>query len=175
MKKIGLVFKETSENQIRKTLKDTSGVFIVKYSGVSSQDLCALRQSLKQISAKLFVVKNSVARRALKASGLDTMLKAIEGPCGMVFAKDEPVAATKILYNFAKDHEKLKLEAGFMEGDLLDFKDIESIAKLPSMEVLRMRVVGTLKSPLSGLVIVLNSTLSKIVVCLEQIKKKKIS
>jgi len=173
MKKIGLVIKETSEKQIKESLGSPGGVFIIKYSGVSSPDLCSLRQSLKQISARLFVVKNSVARRALQGSGLETLLKAIEGPCGMVFAKDDPVNTSKLLYSFAKEHEKLKLEAGFLEDKILEAKDIERLAKLPTQQGLRAQLVFSLKSPISGLVITLNQALRKIVVCLDQIKNKK--
>ncbi|TRZ95179.1 50S ribosomal protein L10 [bacterium] len=175
MKKIGLVIKETSEKQIKENLSSSRGIFIIKYSGVSSPDLCSLRQSLKQISAKLFVVKNSVARRALEGSGLEALLKAVEGPCGMVFAKDDAVNTSKVLFNFTKEHEKLKLEAGFLEDKILEAKDIERLAKLPTQYALRTQLVFTLKSPISGLVMTLKQALRKIVVCLDQIKNKKTS
>jgi len=173
MKKIGLVVKEVSEKQIKTTLKDSGNFFIIRYSGLSSPDITSLRQSLKVSRANLFVVKNSVARRALKDSGLESMVKAVEGPCGMIFAKDMPVEASKILYTFSKGHENLKLEGGFLEDRILEKKDIESMAKLPSKDVLRAQVVMALNSPISKLVIVLNQNLKKIVVCLDQIKQKK--
>ena len=91
MKKLGLVFKELSENRIKDTLKKSDAVFIIKYSGVSSPDICSLRQTLRGSKSSLFVVKNSVARRAFGASGLEALVKNIEGPCGLVFVKDEPV------------------------------------------------------------------------------------
>lgn len=174
MKKIGLVVKEISEEKIKSRIKDTDSFFILKYSGLSSPDITSLRQSLKSINSKLFVVKNSVARRALKGSGLDSVVKSVEGPCGFVFVK-EPVEASKVLCNFSKDHDKLKLEAGCLKDKVLAAKDIEAMAKLPPMEVLRAQAVGALKAPISGIVIVLNSTLKKLVVCLDQIKTKKSS
>jgi large subunit ribosomal protein L10 len=173
MKKLGLVFKETSENRIKSTLKDSSAVFIVKYSGVKSPDLSLLRMSLRGSNAEFFVVKNSVARRALKASGLETIVKGIEGPCGLVFIKDEPVAASKILCNFTKDHEALKLEGGSMKEKVLEKKDIEAMSKLPSREVLLAQVVGALNATISGFVITLNQVLAKFVICLDQIKQKR--
>lgn len=173
MKKLGLIFKETSGNRIKSTLKDSSAVFIVKYSGVKSPDLSSLRMSLRGSNAEFFVVKNSIARRALKASGLETIVKGIEGPCGLVFIKDEPVAVSKILCNFTKDHEALKLEGGSMKEKVLEKKDIEAMSKLPSREVLLAQVVGTLNAPISGFVIILNQVLAKFVICLDQIKQKK--
>jgi large subunit ribosomal protein L10 len=173
MKKIGLIVKETSERNIKNNLKDSESIFIVKYSGLSSPDLTTLRQALSDSKARLFVVKNTVARRALKENGLETIVKSIEGPCGLIFVKEEPVNASKVLYNFAKDHENLKLEGGFLEDRVLDKKDIEALAKLPSKEMLRAQVVGGLKSPITGVVMVLHRTLKKFVYCLDQVKQKK--
>jgi large subunit ribosomal protein L10 len=173
MKKLGLIFKETSENRIKDTLKKSDAVFIVKYSGVKSPDLSSLRISLRGSNAQLFVVKNSVARRALKASGLETIVKGIDGPCGLIFIKDEPVAVSKVLFNFSKDHAALKLEGGSMKDKVLEKKDIEAMSKLPPREILLAQVVGTLNAPISGFVIVLNQVLAKFVICLDQIKQKK--
>lgn len=173
MKKIGLVIKEASENRIKNNLRNANAFFIVKYSGLSGPDLTALRQSLKLTQATMFVAKNSVTRRALKDSGLEAMIKTIEGPCGLIFVNEEPISASKALCNFSKQHEQLKLEAGFLENKVLGQKDIEALAKLPSKEVLRAQVVMALNSPISGLVVTLDRILAKFVYCLDQIKQKK--
>lgn len=173
MKKIGLIFKETSEKQIKNRIKESDSLFIVKYSKLSSPDMTLLRISLKNANANLFVVKNSVARRALKDSGLDVLLKNIEGPCGLIFAKDEPVNTSRILCDFTKDHEPLKLEGGFFKDKVLERKDIERLAKLPSKQILRAQVVMTLNSPIVRLAMALNGNLRKLVYCLDQIKNKK--
>lgn len=173
MKKIGLVVKETSEKIIKSNMKEAAGLFVVKYSGLSSPDLSSLRQALKGTRARLFVVKNSVAKRALKDSSMESLVKSVEGPCGFVFAKDGPVDASKVLYTFAKEHEQLKLEGGIFEDRLFAKIDIENMAKLPTKDALRAQVVGALNAPLAKLVFVLHGTIRKLVVCLDQIKKKK--
>jgi large subunit ribosomal protein L10 len=175
MKKIGLVFKEASESRIKNTLKESDAVFIVRYSGVKSPDLCSLRMTLKAGRASLFVVKNSVARRAFKDSVLEPLTKNIDGPCGLIFIKDEPVATSQALCNFVKEHEQLKLEGGFLHDRIIEKSDIEHMSKLPSKEILRAQVVGALNSPISGIVITLNQILVKFVICLDQIKQKKTS
>lgn len=172
-KKIGLLIKEVSEARIKNTLKESNALFIVKYSGVSGLGLSTLRQNLKGANASLFVVKNSVARRALKESGLAALIPSVEGPCGLVFAKDEPVGVSKVLFSFTKENENLKLEVGFLQDKIIDKKDIELLAKLPSKQVLRAQVVMALNSPISGLVMTLNQVLVKFVYCLDQIKQKK--
>ena len=173
MKKIGLVIKETSANRIKSSLKDSNSLFIVKYSGVKSPDMSNLRLGLRGANATLFVVKNTVARRALHDAGLEALIKNIDGPCGLVFVRDEPVSASKAIFAFIKDHEQLKLEGGFLQDKILERKDIEAISLLPSRDVLRAQVVMTLNSPILKLVIVLNQTLKKFVYCLDQIKQKK--
>ncbi|MFH0826907.1 MAG: 50S ribosomal protein L10 [Candidatus Omnitrophota bacterium] len=173
MKKLGIIFKEASENRIKNYLKESHAVIILKYSGLSSPDLSALRQNLKNSNAALFVVKNSIACRALASVGLEPLVKSIEGPCGMVFVKEEPVAISKVLCNFSKEHQQLKLEGGLLNDKLLEVKDIEFMSKLPSKEALRAQVVMTLNAPISGLVMALNQILSKFVYCLDQIKQKK--
>ena len=175
MKKLGSLFRETLENNIKKQLKESDSIFIIKYSKLSSQELTTLRQSLRGINATLFVTKNSITRRALKDSELEDLVKFVEGPCGLVFAKGEPVDASRVLYNFYREHEQLKLECGLFKDSFLDKKAIETLARLPSKEVLRAQVVMTLNSPISGFVRVLKQTLTKFVYCLDQIKKKKIA
>lgn len=175
MKKVSLLFKEASENRIKNFLKDSSAVLIIKYSGLSSPDLSTLRKNLKSSNATLLVVKNCVAQRALGKSGIEPIVKKIEGPYGLIFVKEEPVATSRILCNFLKDHQNLGLEGGILKDSLLEKKDIESMARLPSREVLRLQVVMALNSSISGLVVALNQILAQFVYCLEQIKQKKTS
>ncbi len=173
MKKIGQIIKETSENRIKDSFKLSSGLIIIKYSGVTSPDMSSLRKTLKVSGSDLFVVKNSIAKRAMKELGREELIKSIESPCGMIFFKDEPVDISRILCAFRKDHEKLVLEGGFLQDKLLTLKDIEVMSTLASKDALRAKLVVTLNAPISKLAIVLNQTLKKFVYCLDQIKQKK--
>ncbi|MFH0762623.1 MAG: 50S ribosomal protein L10 [Candidatus Omnitrophota bacterium] len=173
MKKLGLLFKETSEGIIKDRLKQSEAFLIIRHTGVSGPDLSSLRQSLKGLDASFFVVKNSVARRALKNSGHDSLLGSVEGPCGLVFIKEDPVVVSKVLWGFKKEHEKFILGDGFLKDKPLGGKDIESMARLPSKEVLRAQLVMTLNAPISGLVMALSQIIRKFVYCLDQIREKK--
>jgi len=173
MKKIGQLVKETSANRIRDSFKASQGLIVVKYLGVSSPDMSTLRKTLKGSGADLFVVKNSIARKAMKELGLDDLIPSIQTPCGMIFFKDEPVDISRILCAFRKEHAKLILEGGLSQDKLLTLKDIEIMSTLPSKDVLRGKLVVTLNSPILKLVIVLNQTMKKFVFCLDQIKNKK--
>jgi large subunit ribosomal protein L10 len=173
MKKIGLVIKETSEHAVKNRLSESPSMFIIKYSGVSSPDMSALRRSLRSSRASLVVVKNSVARRALKAAGRETLIASVEGPCGMVFCREEPVAASKVLFDFLKTHEALKIGGGYLLDKTLTTRDVENLSKLPSRETLIAQAVMAINAPRVKFVMTLNTMLRKLVVCLDQIKSKK--
>ncbi len=173
MKKIGQIVKEASESRIKDTFKSSQGLIILKYSGVSSPDMSTLRKTLKGAGADLLVVKNSIARRAMKEVGVEGLIPSIQTPCGIVFFKDEPVDISRVLCAFRKEHEKLVLEGGLLQDKLLTLKDIELMSTLPSKDALRGKVVVALNSPIMKLVIVLNGSLKKLVVCLDQIRQSK--
>jgi large subunit ribosomal protein L10 len=173
MKRIGQLVKETSESRIKDSFKASQGLIIVKYSGVSSPDMSALRKALKGAGSDLFVVKNSIARRAMKELGLEGLIPFIQAPCGMIFFKDEPVDASRILCAFRKEHEKLIFEGGLLQDKLLTLQDIEVMSRLPSKDALRGKLVVVLNAPISKLVIVLNQFLKKFVYCLDQIRQSK--
>jgi large subunit ribosomal protein L10 len=174
MKKLSTIFKEASETRIKKGLKDSEAFFVVKYSKLSGPDLNSLRKSLRGIDSEMLVVRNNTAKRALKGLANEAaLLDLVKGPSGFIFSKKEPVEASKVLYNFTKDHENLKLEGGFLKDKLISSKDIEALAKLPSREVLLTKTVMAMKSPITGFVFVLKGNLRKLVFCLEQVKQKK--
>lgn len=172
MKKLGVIFKEASETRIKKNVKESNNLFIVKYSGLSGPELNALRLSLRDAKSELFVVKNTIARRALKDLGKESLSSNVEGPCGFVFAP-EPLSVSKVLYNFSKDHAELKLEGGILADAIIGGDQIVSLAKLPSREVLLGRAFGAMKSPITGLVMVLKGNLRKLVYALDQVRQKK--
>lgn len=173
MKKIGQLVKETSESRIKDSFKSSQGLIIVKYSGVSSPDMSVLRKTLRSSGSDLLVVKNSIARRAMKALDLESLIPSIQTPCGIIFFKDEPVDVSRILCAFRKEHEKLILEGGLLQDKLLTLKDIELMSTLPSKQALRGKLVVVLNSPILKLVMVLNQSLKKFVYCLDQIRQGK--
>jgi large subunit ribosomal protein L10 len=172
MKKLSTIFKEASESRIKKGLKDSEAFFVIKYSKLTGPDLNALRKSLRGIDSEMLVVRNNTARRALAGQN-EALMSFVQGPCGFVFSKKEPVEASKVLFNFTKDHANLILEGGLLKDKLLSSKDIEALAKLPSREVLLTKTAIAMKSPITGFVFVLKGNLRKLVFCLEQVKQKK--
>ena len=173
MEKIGRLIRDNSENEIRKNLKEVESVFVVGYSGLSGPAMNSLRQSLKTNKSDLFVVKNSVCRRVFKGSELAEFSKMLQGPCGLVFVKDDILPICKVLSIFSKEHGTFKIAGGILKNRILEKSDIATLASIPGKEVLYAKVVMGLKSPISSLVGVLSNTLKKLVIVLDQIKNKK--
>ncbi|MFH1507736.1 MAG: 50S ribosomal protein L10 [Candidatus Omnitrophota bacterium] len=173
MQKFGILVKDYAVSRIRDYAKDASGILVLKYSGLASPELSDLRQSLRGSNAVLFVPRNNVARRALKDTKVAEIANFIEGPCSFVFIKNEPLDAVKIVYNFTKEHEPLKILGGYIDERIVDRSIIETLAKLPGKQIMRAHVVMTLNSPIVKLVLVLSANLKKLVYCLDQIKNKK--
>ena len=128
MKKISVLVKETSSNRILQGISGNKSCFVINYSGLSSPAMSTLRIALRGANAELFVVKNTVAKKALKDRISDDVLNLIEGPAGIVFYKDDPVAASKALFDFVKDNEKLKVAGGFMQEHMVTAKDLEALS-----------------------------------------------
>lgn len=158
---------------IRDNIRNSGSFFIVRYTGLSGLDMSNLRKNLRSSNSSLMVVRNKIAMRILADMGKEELNKLIDGPCGFIFIKDEPVNASKVVCDFLKDHEKLIVGGGLFGEKILAKADIVALSKVPSKEILRAQVVMGLKSPINGIVMVLNSTLRNFVCCLDQIRQKK--
>jgi len=172
--KISELYRKNVNKLIQDNIKDIPGLFIIDYSGVSGPDMNTLRDSLKKTKGTMLVAKNSIIKRAFSGTtGSEGISALIQGPCSVVFAKDDPAASAKVLYDFRKVHESLKFKAGLLKDKVLDASAIEALAKLPSRNVLIAKAVCTIKSPLSSLVFVLSANMRKLLYALEEVKKKK--
>jgi large subunit ribosomal protein L10 len=123
--------------------------FVVDFKGLTVEQVTTLRKKLRGIQAEMKVVRNTLARRALaKDAKRDGVFKdQLTGTNAFVFAFDDVSATAKLIADFAKDNEKMQLKIGEMEGQTLDKKRIETLARLPSKDVLRAQFLGVLNAP----------------------------
>lgn len=173
MKKIGLVLKENIEQSIEKEIKESSNSFLMSYSNISASDFDALRMELSKLGARIFVVKNSIAKRALKKRKLDKMVDFINGPTALISGVNEPVTVSKALVKFAKDREGLKLRGGLLEDEIIDEAKIKILTNLPPKDILQSMVLRAIQSPITGLVGVLSGSLRQLVYVVKQLSERK--
>lgn len=129
--------------------KAITGV-VVDYSGTTVADDTALRKELRENNVEYFVVKNTLLGRAVEGTELEGMKEVLEGTTAIALSNEDYTAAARILCQFAEKHENFKVKSGFLDGKLVDVETIESLAKLPSKEVLLATVCSVFQAPIAA-------------------------
>lgn len=158
--------------ELSEKLKNSVAGVIVDYKGITVEDDTKLRKELREAGVDYFVVKNTMLRFAVDNAELSGLKDVLEGTTAIAVSNEDPVAAAKILVNYAKDSETFNIKSGYVDGKILSVSEIEDLAKLPSKEVLIAKVLGGLNAPISGFANVLNANLRGLVIALDQIAQK---
>ncbi|MEQ8748079.1 50S ribosomal protein L10 [Pyruvatibacter sp.] len=125
---------------------DANVVVVTHYSGLNVAQLSELRTSMAEAGASFRVTKNRLAKRALEGTPANEIADLFTGPCAIGIS-DDPVAAPRILAQFAKKNDKLVIRGGIMGETVLDENGIKALAELPSLDELRGKIVGMLNTP----------------------------
>jgi len=157
--------KERVIEELTERLRSADALLVADYRGLTNSQLASLRVELLKHGAKLTVVKNTLTRRAAEAAGADALLAMLEGPTAIAFVESDgnPVAVAKALSDAARDTKILALRGGVLSGNPISGEEIETLAKLPPLEVLQAQLVGVIVAPLSQLAAVLNAPLQNLV------------
>lgn len=133
--------------------------FVADFQGLTVEQVTNLRKKLFTVNAEMKVVRNTLAKLALKEHPeADQALNGnFVGTNAVIFAYDDVSASAKTLTEFSKEIEKFKVKSGVMEGKALSEQSIKALATLPSKEVLRAQLLGTFLAPASSFVRVLNA------------------
>ncbi len=165
--------KKYMAKEISGRLKKSQSVFITNFKSLKATDMDSLREKLEQATSNYLIVKNSLAKKALKDAKLSKLDQLIEGPSSFTLTdSDDPIKAAKILASFAKKYEGFNIKGGYVDGKLLLEKEVKILASLPSREVLLAQVVGGIGAPISGFVFVLSGLLRGFVRALSQLQEK---
>lgn len=130
---------------------------VVDYRGLKVEHLTELRKRLNKAGAEVHVVKNSIFRIAVKEAGVADLAGAMTGQIAVVTGKKDISAAAKVVKTFAAEFDKPKLKFGYLNSQRLADKDILALADLPSIEVLRGKLLGVLNAPATKLVALMNT------------------
>jgi ribosomal protein L10 len=145
---------------------------LTEYRGLTVRQLSDLRKQLKGASAEYKVVKNRLARIAIKGSALDGLGKHLTGPTGMAYTRHDPVSVAKALQAFVRNNPALTIKVGVVEGKVLEPAALRSLADLPSKEAMRAQLVGALQGPMSKLVTLLTAVQGELVRVIEARSKQ---
>lgn len=158
--------------QIANDLKSCDVYYFVDYRGLTYPESAELRDRLTKVDATMKVVKNTLTRLAAAEAGVEGLDEMLQGPTAIVYAKGDPVQTAKAIQDFIRENKKITVRGAKLQSSMLASDDVEKMASLPSREQLIAQLVGTLASPLSGLVTVLNGPIRQLVMVVDQIEKK---
>jgi len=159
--------KVESVESLKERLGGVNSAVITEYRGLTVRQLSDLRKQLKAASAEYKVVKNRLARLAVKDSGLAPLGTHLTGPTGLVLAKQDPVGVAKALQTFVRTNPQLSIKVGLVDGKVLQPAELRALADLPSKDALRAQIVGAIQGPLSQLVTLLTAPQAELVRVLE--------
>ena len=158
-----LEIKKQVVSDIVKKFQDAQSVIVVSFSGLSVEDVTALRAQFRQNNVEYCVLKNTLVRRALHELNIEGLDDVLNGPSAFAFGMSDPVSPAKIVNDFITKNktEALQNKAGLMGTEILSDAQIKELATVPSREVLLARLLGSLQSSIAGFVRVLDAIAKK--------------
>jgi large subunit ribosomal protein L10 len=152
--------------------KNAQVAIMADYRGLNAAQAENLRLKVREAGFELKVCKNRLVKLAIQNSGGEALNGVLTGPTIVAFGVTDPVAPAKVLTEFAKTNDKLKIKGGLLEGKAVNAAMIEQLAKMPSREELLSRLLGDLKSPISRLATVIENARGKIVHAVDAVRRK---
>jgi len=165
--------KEVFVNELTDRLRANNNFILTDYKGLNAEEMTDLRNKMHKLGCEFKVVKNTLARLAMKNLNLENLIEYLRGPTAIAVEKTDIIAATKTLVDFSRQHENLKIKGGFLEGHVILPQELESLAKLPSKEVLLAKLCLTLQAPIIRFSGVLQGLIRNLIFLLDAIRKKK--
>jgi len=151
---LNLQEKQAVVAEVSAQVAEAQTMVLAEYRGIEVGDITKLRANARSSGVYFRVVKNTLVRRAVQGTPFEALADQMVGPLVYSISTD-PVAAAKVVYEFAKTNDKLVVKAGAYNGKMLDAAGVNALATVPSKEVLLAQLCGLLQSPVSGLARVL--------------------
>jgi large subunit ribosomal protein L10 len=170
---VGRAEKSTSIAEFREKLSGVRGAVVTDFRGLSVADITELRSLLRKSEVEYRVVKNTLARLAVKDTGFEGLAAYFEGPTAIAISRKDAVAASKVLTTWGKSRPTFTIKGGVVEGRVVGSAEIAELAAVPPREVLLARMAGALQAPITGLVRVLAVHLLGLACALDQVRQKK--
>lgn len=153
--------KKQIVSELSEQLKGSVAGVLVDYKGINVADDTKLRKELREAGIKYAVVKNTLLSLAAKDAGLDSIEDVLSGTTAIAISVDDHVAAARILCKFADTHKNFSVKSGYLDGKVIGVNTIESLAKLPTREVLLATVCNAFNAPIASFARVIQAIVDK--------------
>ncbi len=158
--------------EVSAKVAQAQAIVLAEYRGLEVGDMTSLRAKARSSGVYLRVLKNTLARRAVTGTPFESLAQHMVGPLAYGISAD-PVAAAKVLNEFAKANERFVIKAGAMPGQVMTAKQVATLATMPSREELLAKLMGTMQAPIAKFVRTLNEVPGKFVRTLAAVRDQK--
>ena len=156
-----LAQKQAVVAELAEQLKNSPAGVVVNYQGITVEADTKMRKALREAGVEYKVLKNSLTGRACEEVGLGDMKQYLTGMTAIAIGTTDPVAPAKVLKEYAEKIESFQILAGYLDGAVVDANTVNTLADIPSKEVLIAKLLGSIKSPLYGLAYALQAVVDK--------------
>ena len=166
--------KEQIIAEVTEQFSKAKSLYFADFTGITVEQINELRREFTKANIDYRVVKNTLARKALEnVSGYDKVYDKLAGPTAIAIGYDDPVAPAKIIKKFREKHNKLDVKVCVLEHTVFEGSKLDDLAKLPTRNELIAGILGSIQSPISGVVGAIAAVMRDLVSVIDAIEKKK--
>jgi large subunit ribosomal protein L10 len=165
--------RQATVEELSAQLRGSPNLYVTDFSGLNVLRMTEFRRRLRVAGVEYIVVKNTLAQRALAANAVTGLDGHLKGPTGLVLAGSDPVAAAKVLTDFAREFEKPAIKIGLVDGKPVTPDQVKRLASLPSREQLLGQLAGAFQAPLAQFAGAMNGLLYQVVGALEALRSQR--
>jgi large subunit ribosomal protein L10 len=159
--------------ELANLFSNSDTIIIADYKGTSVSDLSSLRKALNSSSSKFKIAKNTLAKLAAEKAEKNILADQINGPLGYILTNEDPSQVTKTIFDYTeKNNIKFVIKKGLLDNELVDESTLVKLSKLPSKDILLSQLMGSMMSPLTSLVFVMNGTVQALATVIQRYVEK---